>query len=121
MSTPRIPDDVRLDLQEMNLTLWACMHPITFDYEWTGNGPKRGRADRSIVNVQLAGPGMDIGPWGTGKTVREAVAAALRHPLLHGRQGGLTGAMATLEEECRLLKDAIWPLRVGDIDDDIPF
>jgi hypothetical protein len=118
---PKIPEDVRLDLEAMSLTVWLCTHPITFDYEWTGNGPKRGRADKSIVQVQLAGPGLDgFSPWGSGPNVRAAVAACLRHPVLLKRQGGLVAAMAGLEDELRLLRDAMW-MNMGDLDDDIPF
>jgi hypothetical protein len=122
---PKIPVDVKEDLTAMGLTVWNIAHPITFDYEWTGNGPKRGRADKSIVHVQLAGPGLDgFSPVGTGPTVRDAVAHAMRHPVLLKRQGGILGALAALEEEMRLLRDAMLSNRIagGDgLDDDIPF
>ncbi len=121
---PKIPEDVKSDLAEMNLVIWVAHHPITFDYEWTGNGPKRGRADKTRVHLQLAGPGVEAGPWGYGATVRDAVAAALRSPGLLARQGGLTGAMARLEEETRMLAYDLLTVRCGfgdDLDDDVPF
>lgn len=121
---PKVPPDIKEDLTAMGLTIWNASHPITFDYEWTGNGPKRGRADKSITIVQLAGPGLDgYSPVGQGPTLRDAVAACLRHPVLLRRQGGVLAALATLEEEMRLLDRAMFLNRVagGDLDDDIPF
>jgi hypothetical protein len=122
---PKIPVDVKEDLTAMGLTVWNIAHPITFDYEWTGNGPKRGRADKSRVHVQLAGPGLDgYSPVGQGATARDAIAAAMRHPVLLKRQGGVLAALATLEEEMRMLAYAMLTLRCGsgaDLDDDVPF
>lgn len=119
---PKVPDDVKADLAAMGLTTWLILHPITFDYEWTGNGPKRGRADKTKVQVQLQGPGLDgYSPWGHGPTARAAIADALRHPVLLKRQGGLTGAMAGLEEELRLLRDAMWKNMGDALDVDVPF
>lgn len=129
---PKVPADVREDLLERNLSLWICQHPMIY----AENG--RSRADTTRVNVQLAGPGIDISPWGNGPNVRSAVDNALMNPYLRTNFPGLDGAMARLEMELRGLEmimlnqrfklgrkvevDSITGVHYyGDIDDDVPF
>lgn len=101
---PRVPEDVKAELASQGLTLWHCQHPLTFNYEYTGNGPKRGRADKTRVHVQLAGPGIKTNPWGFGSNVREAVADALRNAAFRAERPGLDGALARLEMALRALE-----------------
>lgn len=112
MASPIITAETQSYLQEIGLAIWICMHPMTY------SGSERPKADKTRVHVQLAGPGIDISPWGYGANTAEAVANALKNVQFRARRSGLPGALARLE------------LAIGDLslslmgwgdDDDIPF
>lgn len=124
MPSVRIPESLREELAKMDLTIWIAMHPMTYENH-TAFENGRGREDRTRVQVQLAGPGLeDYSPWGHGATIYEAVRAALEDPAVAGRVPGLRGAMLRLEIALSDLQQAILRHRWtqgGDHDDEIPF
>ena len=122
----KIPDALRLELAAMDLTIWIAHHPIRV----TPDAP-RGKADKSIVLVQLAGPGLeDYSPWGNGPTLRAAVNVALSNPAVVGRVPGLKGALMRCAAAVHDLKNEVMWERLrrtkdmhgeGELDDEVPF
>lgn len=117
----KIDPAITEELAAMDLVIWEAKHPKRQEVS-----PKTGkmttREDKGRVLVSIAGPGVQEAPGG-GKTLREAVDAALGHSPLAARVPGLRGAMMRLEK-------AILDLAVSahaqahydsDYDDDIPF
>lgn len=106
MTTPKVPESIRDYLREIGLTLWACQHPSVY-HDDRGAPTTRPRADKTRVQVQLAGPGLGgFSPWGYGLTVMGAVNDALSTPHLRSKRAGLDGAMARLEIEMAKLQYA---------------
>lgn len=113
------------ELAALELVLWEAKHPKLQIWN-EAKGKLTPREQKDWVIVHLAGPGVGEAP-GSGKTLREAVDAALRHSDLRDRVPGLKGAMLRLEEALFTtgLKLAEQRYDRGGwndgIDDDIPF
>lgn len=117
----KIPDALRLELAAMDLTIWIAHHPIRV----TADSP-RGRADKSVVLVQLAGPGLEERSlWGNGPTLRAAVDCAMRNnAIVLNRVKGLKGAIMRCEAAVDALAKDMGFKRVfsdGGLDDSVPF
>jgi len=110
------------ELREMGLTLWeAKHHKHEVLNEKTGKITLR--ENKNWVIVTLAGPGVDQA-FGSGKTLREAIDAAVLHNF-SDRVSGLKGALIRCEK-------AMWDCFTAsmehrfkhfpdDLDDDVPF
>lgn len=141
MTKPKVPESIHAYLREIGLVLWACQHPLEYDYT-VGGQKGRGRSDTTRVIVQLAGPGIDNSPHGYGVSVLAAVNDALRNLHFRQQRPGLNGATAKLEIELGSLSyviktklfhanrpreikhDPVSGVTYGvydDLDDDIPF
>ena len=122
----KIPDALRDELAAMDLTVWIAHHPIHV----TADSP-RGKANKDVVLVQLAGPGLeDYSPWGSGRTLRAAVNDALSDPAVSARVPGLMGALLRCGKAIQKLEKAVWWERNklqastwndGGLDDEVPF
>lgn len=110
------------ELSAMDLVLWEAKHPReAVVSEKTGKPTTR--EDKSWVLVSLAGPGVDEARGG-GRTLREAVDAAIRHSALAERVPGLRGSMLRAERALFDLSMRMAESRYDaqvEPDDDVPF
>jgi hypothetical protein len=93
----KIDREVADRLLDMGLTVWSAKHPKVA----SGISPKTGKTvfkeDKNWCIVELAGPGLEDNPIGSGKTFRAAARNALKHKCVVDRVPGLYGAMMRLD------------------------
>lgn len=119
MANVRVPEDLRLELAAMGLTVWVAHHPMV-----NVRDSVRPRANKEWVVVQLAGPGLEEQSlWGGGPTLRRAVDEAIvRNPILLQRVPGVRGSMFRLEAAILTLKTTlVCHLGPQELDDGVPF
>lgn len=112
------------ELAAMDLTIWSAAYRRNMVFN-PKTGKTSSREDKSWITVALAGPGIDE-QWGGGKTLREAVDAAMV-PHLVDRVPGLRGALLRLKIALSALTSAVMIRRFnenrpeGEEWDDVPF